>query len=84
MGLREVSRGVGCDQCGGTGFRGRTGIYELFQMDDDLSAEVQAQRGTRHIRRLALERGMVALREDGIRLVAEGVTTPEEVMRITE
>lgn len=82
--VRTVQVGEGCDECRGTGFRGRTGIYELFQMDDDLRSEVQAERGTRHIRKLALERGMASLRADGLRLVRDGLTTPDEVLRITE
>jgi type II secretory ATPase GspE/PulE/Tfp pilus assembly ATPase PilB-like protein len=81
--VEEVMVGRGCDECRGTGFRGRTGIYELFAMADEIRAEVQAQRGTRHVRALALERGMVSLRHDGLRLVREGLTTPEEVLRIT-
>ena len=81
--LDTVTAGAGCEECRGTGFRGRTGIYELFEMDDEIRAEVQSQRGTRHLRALALERGMVSLRQDGLRLVREGVTTPQEVLRIT-
>lgn len=81
--VASVTVGAGCDDCRGTGFRGRTGIYELFVMDDELRAEVQAQRGTSHLRALALQRGMASLRADGLRLVREGVTTPEEVLRIT-
>jgi type II secretion system protein E len=81
--LETINVGRGCDACRGTGFRGRTGIYELFAMDDEIRAEVQAQRGTRHVRALAIERGMMTLRQDGLRLVREGLTTPEEVLRIT-
>jgi type II secretory ATPase GspE/PulE/Tfp pilus assembly ATPase PilB-like protein len=79
----QIHLGAGCDECRGTGFRGRTGIYELFEVDDEIRAEIQSQRGTRHLRALALERGMVSLRQDGLRLVRSGVTTPEEVLRIT-
>lgn len=79
----RVSSGNGCDECRRTGFRGRTGIYELFVMDDALRGEVQARRGTSHLRALAVERGMTSLRADGLRLVREGVTTPDEVLRIT-
>lgn len=79
----QIHLGAGCDECRGTGFRGRTGIYELFEVDDEIRAEIQSQRGTRHLRGLALERGMVSLRQDGLRLVRSGVTTPEEVLRIT-
>ena len=81
--VERVHVGEGCDACRGTGFHGRTGIYELFVMDDALRAEVQAQRGSGAIRALALERGMTSLRADGLRLVQEGLTTPEEVLRIT-
>jgi general secretion pathway protein E len=81
--VTAVTVGEGCQECRGTGFRGRTGIYELFALDDEIRSEVQAQRGTRHVRALAIERGMVTLRQDGLRLVREGVTTPEEVLRIT-
>jgi len=84
VGIREIRRGTGCDECRGTGCRGRVGIYELLQMDDELRAEVQAQRGSGHLRRLARARGMGSLREDGLRLVREGLTTPEEVLRIAE
>jgi general secretion pathway protein E len=81
--LPAVMVGQGCDECRGTGFRGRTGIYELFSVDDEIRAEIQSQRGTRRLRTLAIERGMVPLRADGLRLVREGVTTSEEVLRIT-
>lgn len=82
--LAFVSSGVGCDECGGTGFRGRTGIYEIIAIDDAIREEVQSRRGTRHLRTLAVEHGMVTLRQDGLRVVREGLTTPEEVLRITQ
>jgi general secretion pathway protein E len=74
-------RGRGCDRCRGTGYRGRTGIYELLVMDDDIRAALQA--GAGRVRQLAMERGMVTLREDGLRLVRAGVTTIDEVLRAT-
>jgi type II secretory ATPase GspE/PulE/Tfp pilus assembly ATPase PilB-like protein len=75
-------RGAGCPSCRGTGYRGRTGIYELLVMDDDLRAEVQRRRGSGDLRQLAVEKGMRTLQEDGMRLVREGVTTVEEVLRV--
>lgn len=79
----EVCRGVGCDHCRGTGFRGRTGIYELLILDDTIRGELRAARIVSDLRELAISRGMRTLREDGLRLVRAGVTTPEEVLRVT-
>ncbi|GJG85036.1 general secretion pathway protein GspE [Gemmatimonadetes bacterium T265] len=75
-------RGVGCGECRHTGYRGRTGVYELLVMDDDLRGEVQRRRGSGELRGLAVARGMSTLRQDGFRLVREGVTTVEEVLRV--
>jgi general secretion pathway protein E len=75
-------RGAGCAACRTTGYRGRTGIYELLVMDDDLRVEVQRRRGSGELRQLAVSRGMRTLQEDGLRLVREGVTTLEEVLRV--
>lgn len=76
-------RGSGCEACRGTGFRGRTGIYELLVLDGTLRAAVQQSTGTEPLRALARDAGMRTLREDGLRLIREGITTPEEVLRIT-
>ena len=78
----DVVRGRGCAACRGTGYRGRTGIYELLVVDDELRAELLRRRGAGAIRRLALERGMRPLRADGWRQVAAGLTTPDEVLRV--
>jgi type II secretory ATPase GspE/PulE/Tfp pilus assembly ATPase PilB-like protein len=75
-------RGRGCPSCRGTGFRGRTGIYELLRVDDELRAELLLRPGADGLRRLALARGMRPLQADGWRQVAAGVTTPEEVLRV--
>jgi general secretion pathway protein E len=82
--LDGVRRGRGCDVCRGTGYRGRTGIYELLMIDDDVRTVFLRERAAGAVRRLALERGMRPLRADGWRLVAEGITTPEEVLRVTQ
>jgi general secretion pathway protein E len=81
--VAEVFRGEGCDRCRGTGFRGRTGIYELFILDDAIRGELRAARIVSDLRQLATSRGMLTLQEDGLRLVRAGVTTPEEVLRVT-
>ena len=76
-------RGAGCDACSGTGYRGRTGIYELLLMDDELRAEVMRRRGSTELHRLAVARGMRTLHADGMRAVREGITTLEEALRVT-
>jgi len=82
LGIDRHWRGAGCDACRGTGFRGRTGIYELLVMDAELREEVQQRRGSEELRAMAMKKGMRTLFEDGARLVREGVTTMEEVLRV--
>ena len=76
-------RARGCEACGRTGYRGRTGIYELLLLDDELRAELMRRPGAGDLRRLAIARGMRTLHEDGLRHVRAGVTTLEEVLRVT-
>jgi general secretion pathway protein E len=81
--LEYVYRGAGCDECRGTGYRGRTGIYELLLLDEELRAELPRRRGAGELRRKAISAGMRTLRQDGLRQVRAGATTPEEVLRVT-
>ncbi len=81
-GIREYARGGGCDGCRGTGYRGRTGIFELLLLDDEVRAAIQ--HGSAALRRIAVTRGMRTLRDDGLRHVRAGLTTPEEVLRVTK
>lgn len=81
--LQAVARGAGCPACRGTGYRGRTGIYELLAMTDEIRAELPRRRGAGELRALAIAAGMRTLRDDGLRLARDGVTTPEEVLRVT-
>jgi type II secretory ATPase GspE/PulE/Tfp pilus assembly ATPase PilB-like protein len=82
LGLTRVWKGEGCSECRGTGFRGRTGIYELVVMDNDLRLEVQRRRGSEELRTMAIAKGMRTLRDDGLRAVRAGVTTLDEVLRV--
>jgi type II secretory ATPase GspE/PulE/Tfp pilus assembly ATPase PilB-like protein len=77
-------RGKGCEECRGTGYRGRTGIYELFVIDEDARSLVLKRSSTREIRHHAIARGMVTLRTDGWKRACEGVTTVEEILRVTQ
>jgi general secretion pathway protein E len=79
----SVWRGRGCSDCRGTGYRGRTGLYELLVMSDEVRQEVLVRPGTSELRRRAMARGMRTLRDDGVRLILAGVTTPDEVLRAT-
>src|SRR5439155_26574316 len=81
--LDRMSRGAGCVECQGTGYRERTGIYELLVMPDEIRAELPRHRGAGELRQLAIKIGMRTLAVDGMRLVRAGVTTVDEVLRVT-
>lgn len=77
-------RGKGCDRCRKTGYAGRLGIYELLVMDDSLRDMVTANPDVNQLRKLCRERGLVTLREDGFQKVMKGLTTADEILRVTE
>jgi len=79
----RLYRAVGCGACNFTGFRGRTGIYELMTADDDLRKLVHDNAAERELRAHAVRGGMIRLREDGLRWVREGATSLDEVLRVT-
>ena len=66
-----------------SGYRGRTGVFELLVVDDAIRAQIHNQESEAKIRDTALAGGMKLMREDGERLVREGITSPEEVLRVT-
>jgi type IV pilus assembly protein PilB len=75
--------GKGCANCNNTGFRGRFGIFEIFTIDDDARKLIYEKVSSSVLRNRAREMGMRTLREDGIRKVLAGLTTPDEVIRAT-
>lgn len=77
-------RGKGCDRCRRTGYAGRQGVYEMLVMDDELRDLVTQNPDVTAFRRMCRERGLVTLRQDGFRKVTAGLTTVEEVLRVTE
>lgn len=77
-------RGQGCDRCRRTGYRDRFGIFELLLLDEAIRREVLSHRGSEAIREIAARRGMRTIREDGMAKVGEGMTTVEEVERVTQ
>ncbi|WP_290873523.1 type II secretion system ATPase GspE [Aquabacterium sp.] len=74
---------VGCKECGMSGYKGRTGVYELMVADDEIRALIHAQAAEAKLFEHAQLNGMKTMRDDGDRLVAEGVTSLEEVLRVT-
>ncbi len=83
FGRDRIRVGRGCAHCRNTGYRGRTGVYELFTVDSAIRAELLRRPDADALRRVALERGMRPLRADGWRQVAAGLTTPDEVVRVS-
>jgi type IV pilus assembly protein PilB len=74
---------VGCDHCRGTGFRGRIGLYEVLEMNEDLNRLRLERAPTERLREVALESGMRTLRRDGLDKIALGITSVSEVLRVT-
>jgi general secretion pathway protein E/type IV pilus assembly protein PilB len=77
-------RGSGCRNCQGTGYRGRQGVFEMMPVTDEIRSLVLERASSREVRKMAIAQGMLSLRDDGWRLVREGKTTPEEVLRLTK
>jgi len=74
---------VGCPGCGQVGYVGRTGVYELLELDEQLRAAIHARENDARLREIARTRGFRTLNEDGARWVATGVTSAEELARVT-
>lgn len=78
-----LSRGKGCEYCSNTGYRGRLGIYELLEVNDEIR-ELTLERASAHLlKQAARKAGMMTLREAALRKVLNGITTVEEMMRVT-
>jgi general secretion pathway protein E len=74
---------VGCPDCGHTGYKGRTGVYELMVVDEALQTLIHNRAAEQDLAEAARAGGLRAMREDGERLVRAGVTSAEEVIRVT-
>jgi len=79
----SVSHGKGCEFCRNGGYKGRAGIFEFFQVDDEVRRMINERSTTLQLRKRAREMGMRTLREDGIRKVLSGMTSAEEVISVT-
>ncbi len=78
-----VKRGAGCPTCGGSGYKGRVALYEVMRFTDDLKERVLQGASAAELKAAAIKNGMMTLRMSGIRKILDGVTTPEEVLRVT-
>jgi general secretion pathway protein E len=84
VGHLQLERGRGCAACRHTGYRGRTGIFELLVVTDDVKQHLLKAPNAGALRELAVAQGMVTLRQDGWQKVQAGLTTVEEVLRVTD
>jgi type IV pilus assembly protein PilB len=79
----EAYEPVGCPRCGGMGYRGRTGLYEVMTMSEEIRALALERAPADQIAAIAVEQGMRRVREDGLLKVKAGVTSLAEVARVT-
>jgi general secretion pathway protein E/type IV pilus assembly protein PilB len=79
----QFVKGAGCEICGGTGYKGRVGIYEIFMVSENISDLIFNNESSNVIREAAREGGMRSLRDDALRKAEAGTSTIEEVIRIT-
>jgi len=82
--LVESFRGVGCERCFGSGYYGRMGIFELMDLNEELRRLIMTNADATNLTEAARRNGMHTLREDGWTKVAAGVTTVDEIIRVTQ
>ena len=83
-GVEVLYHANGCDECGQTGYAGRLGIYELLVVDEKIRQLVMKNAPAPTLKKVAIEAGLTTLREDGVRKAILGVSSMEEVMRVTQ
>jgi type IV pilus assembly protein PilB len=79
----DALQGRGCETCLNTGYKGRVGLYEVMEVNDELRELIIIGASAIELRRKAMELGMITLRESGLCKIREGITTIEEVMKET-
>ena len=77
-------RGKGCNQCNKEGYKGRVGIYEVLEISNEISNLIIKQASNEEISKKAIEQGMINILEDGFLKAKNGVTTLEEILRVTK
>jgi type IV pilus assembly protein PilB len=83
IGGKHFYTGAGCSVCGGSGYKGRKGLYELLDVSDPIRELITSRAPSIVLKQKAIELGMVTLREDGLRSIYDGATTIEEVLKYT-
>ena len=83
-GTIELKKGSGCEQCGYTGYESRLGIFELIDVDDALRETITSNPDANALTEQAIRSGMRTLKQDGWNKVVRGITTPDEVLRVTQ
>jgi general secretion pathway protein E len=81
--MQMVREGAGCRECRGTGYKGRTGIYEVLEMNEKVKALVTEPLDLAELVRIAVQDGYTTMRQVAIRKMLEGITTYDEVISIT-
>ncbi|MCA1927305.1 MAG: type IV-A pilus assembly ATPase PilB [Calditerrivibrio sp.] len=76
-------KGRGCDECGGTGYKGRVALYEVMSVTENIREHILRGSNANELKRAAMEDGMITLRRSGLEKVKKGITTIEEVVRVT-
>ena len=79
----KVSLGRGCEECRGTGYLGRTGIFEVMEINEKIREEIHEKSSPLHIKKIAQSQGMSTLKDNAIRKLLQGITTVDEVLRVT-
>ena len=82
-GTMKIAKAKGCKKCAKSGYKGRVGLFEAIVMDDELKELVLESPSITQLKKKAVERGMITLRQDGLLLVLRGITTMEEIERVT-
>ena len=80
---RKIYTSTGCSECVNTGYKGRMSIYEIMVLDEDLQNMILKTQDSHHIQNEAMKKGMTPLRQDGVEKILGGITTIEEVLRVT-
>ena len=80
----QMTFGEGCDECFQSGYAGRTAIYEFMPVSEELRTKIMEGGNATEIKRTAVQRGLITLREDGRMKIRESLTTPDEVLRVTQ
>ncbi|BAI80578.1 type IV pilus assembly protein PilB [Deferribacter desulfuricans SSM1] len=83
IGKFKVYKGKGCDHCSGTGYKGRVALYEVMEVSENIRELVLRGANATEIKKMAIDEGMITLRRSGLEKVKKGVTTIEEVVRVT-